>query len=96
MHEHGFNDMINNYGSTNINDNDKEDCDNQKMRDDDIDDDISKVINPNVPVKNGYTTTHLNCTECTRLITDQGALSIMNNGLDCIKEELYQYQYKKM
>ena len=44
-------------------------------------------------VKNGYTTTHPKFTECTRLVTDNGSLSIMNEGLDRIREELYQYQH---
>ena len=44
-------------------------------------------------VKNGYTTTHPKFTECTRLVTDNGSLAILNNGLDRIREELYQYQH---
>ena len=63
------------------------------MENNNKDDDVSKSMNPQVAVKNGYTTTHPRFTECTRLVTNKGSLSILNKGLDRIREELYQYQH---
>mmetsp|Transcript_52324 Transcript_52324/g.59419 ORF Transcript_52324/g.59419 Transcript_52324/m.59419 type:complete len:134 (-) Transcript_52324:15-416(-) len=88
MNEHGFNDKIDNYG----NNNDNEDCGNFELGNNNIDDDVSKSMNPEAAVKNGYTTTHPKFTECTRLVTDNGSLSILNTALDRGREELYQYQ----
>ena len=95
MNEHGFNDIINSYSTNDDNDNDNEDCGNYETGNNDMDDDISIAMNPNVAVKNGYTTTHPNYKECTNLITDQGSLSIMNNALVRAREELNQYQHNK-
>ena len=88
MNEHGFN-----YGNNNENDNDNEDYGNFELGDNNNDDDVSKSMNPQAAVKNGYTTTHPKFTECTRLVTDNGSLSILNKALDRAREELYQYQH---
>ena len=93
MNEYGFNDIIDNYGNNNDNNNDNEDCGNFELGDNNIDDDVSKSMNPQTAVKNGYTKTHPKFIECTRLVTDNGSLSILNKALDRAREELYQYQH---
>ena len=93
MNKHGFNNIIYYYGNNNDNDNDNKDCGNFELGDNNIDDDVSKSMNPQAAVKNGYTTTHPKFTECTRLLTDNGSLSILNKALDRAREELYQYQH---
>lgn len=51
------------------------------MGDNAFDDDISKAVDANAPGKNGYITTH-----CS-------SFSIVNGGLDSIKEKLCQYSH---
>lgn len=67
INEHGFNDIMNNYGTKN---------------DDSVDDyngnSRSEINDHNVLVKKGYTSTHTIYTECTRIVIDQGLLSIAN------------------
>jgi len=92
MNEHGFNDIIDNYGNNNDNDNDNEESGNFELGNDNIDDDVSKSMNPQAAVKNGYTTAYPKFKECTGLVTDNGSLSILNTALDRGREELYQYQ----
>ena len=110
MNEHGFKDIINKYGHKNENDNDNNDdsnndndkdnnnevCGNFELGDTNIDDDVSKSMNPQLAIKKGYTTTHQKFTECTRLVTNIGSLSILNKSLDRIREELYQYQHNNI
>ena len=91
MNEHGFIDTINNYG--NNNDNDNNDGGKCEFGNNNIDDDVSKSMDSQAVVKNGYTITHPKFTECTRLVTNNGLLLILNKGLDRIREELYQYQH---
>jgi len=63
MNKHGFNNVLNNYGTNNDNDNDNKDYCNFEMGDDNIDDDIPQAMNPNLAVTKGYTTSHPTYTE---------------------------------
>ena len=81
MDEHGFNNVFDSYGT-----------DNNESVDDSVGNALCKVNNRNMPFKNGYTSTQPIYTECTRMITDEGSMSIANACLVDMREKLYKYQ----